>query len=44
MTLFCSLARSAIRAKQYDKVKYAVLGIHRASRKSRDRRKVVTLD
>ncbi|KAF8507015.1 ARM repeat-containing protein [Russula emetica] len=34
----------AIRAKQYDKVKYAVLGIHRASRKARDRRKVVTLD
>ncbi|KAH9982567.1 ARM repeat-containing protein [Lactifluus volemus] len=34
----------AIRAKQYDKVKYAVLGIHRASRKARDRRKVVSLD
>jgi transportin-3 len=35
---------SAIRAKQFDKVKYAVLGIHRASRKARDRRKVVSLD
>ncbi|KAI9445107.1 ARM repeat-containing protein [Lactarius indigo] len=34
----------AIRVKQYDKVKYAVLGIHRASRKARDRRKVVSLD
>ena len=39
-----SQIRSAIRAKQYDKVKYAVLGIHRASRKARDRRKVVSLD
>jgi len=36
--------RSSIRAKQYDKVKYAVLGIHRASRKARDRRKVVSLE
>ncbi|KAI0274761.1 ARM repeat-containing protein [Gloeopeniophorella convolvens] len=35
---------SAISAKQYDKVKYAVLGIHRASRKARDRRRVVAMD
>ncbi|KAI9512824.1 ARM repeat-containing protein [Russula earlei] len=34
----------AICAKQYDKVKYAVLGIHRASRKAKDRRKVVPLE
>ncbi|KAI0257461.1 ARM repeat-containing protein [Lactifluus subvellereus] len=34
----------AVRVKQYDKVKYAVLGIHRASRKARDRRKVVSLE
>ena len=38
------ILNSAIRAKQFDKVKYAVLGIHRASRKARDRRKVVSLD
>ena len=38
------ILKSAIRAKQFDKVKYAVLGIHRASRKARDRRKVVSLD
>ncbi|KAI0307897.1 armadillo-type protein [Multifurca ochricompacta] len=34
----------AIRVNQYEKVKYAVLGIHRASRKARDRRKVVSLE
>lgn len=35
---------SAITAGEYEKVKYAILGVHRASRKTRDRRRVSALN
>ena len=34
---------STINAHQYDKVKYAILGLHRTSRKARDRRRMGSL-
>lgn len=37
-------ALSAINTGQYDKVKYGILGLHRASRKARDRRRVGPLE
>jgi transportin-3 len=37
-------AFSAINTGQYDKVKYSILGLHRASRKARDRRRVAPLE
>ncbi|KAJ8591523.1 ARM repeat-containing protein [Rhizopogon salebrosus TDB-379] len=35
---------NALNTAQYDKVKYCVLGLHRASRKARDRRRVAPLN
>jgi transportin-3 len=35
---------SALNTAQYDKVKYCILGLHRASRKARDRRRVTPLN
>ena len=37
-------ALSAINTGQYDKVKYSILGFHRASRKARDRRRIGPLE
>ncbi|KAF9015064.1 armadillo-type protein [Cyathus striatus] len=36
---FLADVTTAINANQYDKVKYAILGLHRASRKARERRR-----
>ncbi|KAI0053348.1 ARM repeat-containing protein [Auriscalpium vulgare] len=42
--LFLKEITDSITMGQYDKVKYAVLGIHRTSRKIRERRRVTPLD
>ncbi|KDQ63496.1 hypothetical protein JAAARDRAFT_169378 [Jaapia argillacea MUCL 33604] len=41
---FLADVNSAINAKEPDKVKYAILALHRASRRARDRRRVGPLD
>ncbi|THH18937.1 hypothetical protein EW146_g2139 [Bondarzewia mesenterica] len=41
---FLTDLKAAIDAGQYDKVKYAILGLDRTSRKARDRRRLAALD
>ncbi|GBE77835.1 ARM repeat-containing protein [Sparassis latifolia] len=43
-TQFMADMSSAIRTAQYDKVKYAIITLHRASRKARERRRISPLD
>ncbi|KAH9947142.1 ARM repeat-containing protein [Amylocystis lapponica] len=43
-TQFLADMNSALQSKEYDKVKYAIIALHRASRKARERRRAGPLD